>query len=504
MTFATDSQYDAAPSETTDGLSPETAPTVNFNNDLSQGLISDPVAIRALLDKYNTAGPRYTSYPTAPVWREDYTAETHERAVKESNEGGRPLSIYTHLPFCESRCLFCGCNVVITRRREEVDKYLGYLFREIETIAGWLDSDRPVVQLHWGGGTPTYLSEKEMERLFGFLTKHFQLAPDAEVAIEIDPRVTTPSQLSVLRDLGFNRISLGVQDFDEDVQEAIHRIQPLAMTARMVEQCRDLGFEEGLNFDLIYGLPKQTVAGFSKTLNEVIALNPDRIALYSYAHVPWLSPHQAHMPESTLPTTEVKFALLQLALQRLTEAGYRYIGMDHFARPEDALSQALDKGGLHRNFMGYTVQSRTGSTVSDLHGFGVSAISGLQGHFSQNQRTLAKYYETLEQGQLPVMRGYTLNEDDQLRQQVILQILCQGRIDYADFEEHFSIRFQNYFAPAIEKLETMANDGLVDFSGASGFRVTPLGRLFSRNIAMPFDAYLPKMSGAKPTFSKTV
>lgn len=483
----------------------------------------NPATIRALLEKYNTAGPRYTSYPTAPVWREDYTDKTHERAIRESNREGSPLSLYVHLPFCESRCLFCGCNVVITRRREEAEKYLGYLFREIDTVAGWLDDKRPVVQLHWGGGTPTYLSESQMERLFVFLAERFRLAPGAETAIEVDPRVTTPSQLKVLRDLGFNRISLGVQDFDADVQEAVHRIQPLALTARMVEQCRNLGFEEGLNFDLIYGLPRQTVEKFEKTLNEVIALAPDRIALYSYAHVPWLSPHQNHIPERTLPSAEVKFALLQTGLRRLTKAGYRYIGMDHFARPEDSLSRALDTGGLHRNFMGYTVRNphtQHGKSFSDLLGFGVSAISGLQNHFAQNQRTLSNYYETLDAGRIPTMRGYTLNADDRVRQQVILNILCQGRVHYADFESRFGIHFIDYFADALSTLRELASDGLIAFfsgnasdksvnnagedSFGDGFVVTPLGRLFNRNIAMPFDAYLPQLSGSKPTFSKTV
>jgi oxygen-independent coproporphyrinogen-3 oxidase len=464
----------------------------------------EPIVTQALLEKYNTAGPRYTSYPTAPVWEESYNQQTHLHVVQQTNDLNKPnphpLSIYIHLPFCESRCLFCGCNVVITKQRDQAEKYLGYLFREIEAVAHWIDRRRPLVQLHWGGGTPTYLSEEQMERLFHFLTDRFKLAPGAEVAIEVDPRVTTPAQIELLHKLGFNRISLGVQDFDPQVQETIHRIQPLEMTSQTVEQCRTLGFE-GINFDLIYGLPHQTVASFEKTLDDVIVLSPDRIALYNYAYVPWLSPHQAQMPESALPAVDVKFQILQSAQQKLTEAGYRYIGMDHFAKPADELSVALDNGSLHRNFMGYTVQ-KGGDKPSELYGFGVSAISGLQWHFAQNWRKLSQYYEAIDTGQLPTMRGYNLSQDDKIRQQVILSILCEGRVRYADYDT-FGIRFTQYFVDALLQLKEMERDGLVQFADG-GFTVTPTGRLFSRNIAMPFDAYLTKMSGNKPTFSKTV
>lgn len=463
-----------------------------------------PLQMQELLQKYSTTGPRYTSYPTAPTWQDSYNAAVHESVIRETNDPQKPnphpLSIYTHLPFCEHRCLFCGCNVVITQQRDQAEKYLGYLFKEIETVAGWMDCTRPVVQFHWGGGTPTYLSEEQMARLFQFQTQHFQLMPDAEVAIEVDPRVTTNSQITVLKELGFNRISLGVQDFNPQVQETVQRIQPLDMTTATVEHCRALGFE-GLNFDLIYGLPYQNVASFEKTIREVIALNPDRIALYNYAHVPWLSPHQNQIPNESLPEAETKFNILQSALLMLTEAGYLYIGMDHFAKPHDELSQALKNGTLHRNFMGYTVQR--GQVPSDLYGFGVSAISGLQGQFAQNWRKLSQYYDALDSGQIPTMRGYILSPEDILRQQVILHILCQGSICFDDFNKRFSIDFKSHFKDSISKLEAMAPDGLVDIN-ESGFIVTPLGRLFSRNIAMPFDAYLPQMTGEKPTFSKTV
>lgn len=464
----------------------------------------DTVATQALLQKYNTAGPRYTSYPTAPVWQDSYDAQTHAQVIRDTNQpphsNPHPLSLYVHLPFCEQRCLFCGCNVVITKQRDQAEKYLDYLFREINMVAEHMDCSRPVVQFHWGGGTPTYLSEEQMERLFKFQTSLFTLTLDAEVAIEVDPRVTTPSQITVLKELGFNRISLGVQDFNPQVQEAIHRVQPLDMTARTVEHCRSLGFE-GLNFDLIYGLPHQTVDSFKTTVQEVIALSPDRIALYSYAHVPWLSPHQNQIDEAALPQAEQKFQILQTALDMLTNAGYLYIGMDHFAKPTDELSLALKNGTLHRNFMGYTVQQ--GQLPSDLYGFGVSAISGLQGYFAQNWRKLSQYYEAIENNQLPTMRGYILSDEDRLRQKVILGILCQGIIRYDEFNQPFGIDFKTHFADALTALQPMAKDGLVTFNDA-GFTVTPLGRLFSRNIAMPFDAYLPKLSGDKPTFSKTV
>lgn len=466
----------------------------------------DTFASHALLEKYNTAGPRYTSYPTAPIWQESYDHQIHAQVIRETNPtppapgNPHPLSLYAHLPFCESRCLFCGCNVVITRQRDQADKYLGYLFREMEQVASQIDPRRPVVQFHWGGGTPTYLSEAQMDQLFRFQTGLFPLSPDAEVAIEVDPRVTTPEQVQLLKTLGFNRVSLGVQDFNPQVQEAINRIQPLDMTARLVSQLRDLGFE-GINFDLIYGLPYQSVERFDQTVREVIRLAPDRIALYNYAHVPWLSPHQAKMPESALPDARTKFQILQRALQRFTEADYRYIGMDHFAKPDDELSRALDAGTLHRNFMGYTVQH--GTLPSDLYGFGVSAISGLQTQFAQNWRKLSQYYDALDAGHLPTMRGYALSSEDRLRQQVILAILCQGRLTYADIQARFHVDFPTHFREALSQLQPMADDGLIRLSD-HGLEVTPLGRLFSRNLAMPFDAYLPQMGQSKPTFSKTV
>ena len=427
--------------------------------------------------------------------------KTTNQAQRESGRL-QPLSLYTHLPFCEARCLFCGCNVVITKQRDQAEKYLDFLFLEIDQVAALTAPKRPVVQYHWGGGTPTYLSPEQMSRLFTHHTERFQFAPDAEIAIEVDPRVTTLEHLQTLKELGFNRLSLGVQDFDAQVQETVRRHQPLEMTSEFTQHCRDLGFK-GINFDLIYGLPHQTVASFEQTLDRVIELKPDRIALYHFAYVPWLSAHQTKLPEAAMPETAVKFRIFQTAIQKLTQAGYLYIGMDHFARPDDELALALQTGNLHRNFMGYTVLN---SAEAELYGFGVSAISGLERHYAQNVKKLSEYYEAITKNQLPVHRGMALSIDDVLRRQVILDILCQGSVDFEVYQNKFGIDFERVFHQALQSLKPMADDTLLEWTCA-GFSLTPLGRIFSRNIAMPFDAYLVAMkqqAGPTPTFSKTI
>ncbi|MBY0404261.1 MAG: oxygen-independent coproporphyrinogen III oxidase, partial [Cyanobacteria bacterium] len=444
-----------------------------------------------LLNKYSIHGPRYTSYPTAPMWKDDFGADAFESAILGTNTEAFipiPLSLYVHIPFCESRCLFCGCNVVITKQTEQAEKYLSYLFQEIDRTAKQINPNRQVVQFHWGGGTPTYLIPEQMERLFLYLKERFQLSPQAEIAIEVDPRVTTPEQLQLLRKLGFNRISLGVQDFEPQVMEAIHRIQPLEMTQEMVSTCRTLGFQS-LNLDLIYGLPHQTVNSFEKTVAQVIAMAPDRIALYNYAHVPWMAPHQAQMDESTLPQAGDKIQIFLRAIQLLTEAGYVYIGMDHFAKPHDELAIAQQQGTLRRNFMGYTTQAG-----SELYAFGVSGISGLNGFYAQNWRKLPDYYQAVEDKKLPTMRGYALSQEDLLRRGIISQILCHGVMDYPSFEKEFHrTDLKAYFEsenpglrPTLEKME---NDGLLRLK-PQGFQLTPLGRILSRNVAMLYDAYL--------------
>ncbi len=459
-----------------------------------------------LLQKYNTAGPRYTSYPTAPIWTEDFDATAYQKALETTNQPSAtevdlPLSLYVHLPFCEHRCHFCGCNVVITPHREQAEKYLGYLFQEIDRVAQLTSKSREVVQFHWGGGTPTYLSPEQIKRLFNYQKERFNIRPDAEIAIEVDPRVTTREQLEVLKELGFNRISMGVQDFYAETQEAVNRIQPVEMTESMVDYCRELGFL-GINFDLIYGLPHQTEDTFDTTLDEVIRINPDRIALYNFAYVPWISPHQKKISEETLPEGSVKFKIFRRAIERFLDAGYVYIGMDHFAKPSDELAKAQREGSLHRNFMGYTTKAGC-----ELYGFGVSAISGLESYYAQNLKKLSTYYEAVEADKLPTMRGFALSKDDRLRRSLINAVLCQGQVDYNQVNSVFDIDCQTLFAEALNSLRPMEDDGLLIFND-NGFQLTPLGRIFSRNIAMPFDAYftgeLSNKKTSAPLYSKTL
>lgn len=460
-----------------------------------------------LLQKYSTSGPRYTSYPTVPEWTESVDAKVFTKALLEFKATGSPktpvpLSLYTHIPFCAERCLFCGCNVVITKQTDQAEKYLPYLFRDMDRLAQHRPQDHQVTQLHWGGGTPTYLSPEQLIRVFKHQTKEYQLAPDAEVSLEVDPRVTTLEQLQTLRGLGFNRISMGVQDFDATVQAAVNRIQPFDQTAQLITDSRTLGFDS-VNIDLIYGLPHQTLLQFERTLEQVLTLAPDRLALYHFAYVPWISPHQKALDEASLPDSSVKFQIFAMALETLTQAGYVYIGMDHFAKPTDELATALQDGTLHRNFMGYT--TRGGSQMLSS---GVSAISALNTVYAQNQRKLADYYAALDADQHPTMRGYVLTDDDQLHRQVIQDLLCQGRVDFDLIDTLFGVDTATRFAALWPALAPMVNDGLLTLTPDSEPRhiqLTPLGRIFSRNIAMVFDPYFAKrQSSSQPLFSKTV
>ncbi len=436
----------------------------------------------ALLQRYNTSGPRYTSYPTAPMWTDTFGPKQFEAAL--SLPSTAPLSLYTHLPFCEHRCLFCACNVTITSQKEQAEKYLGYLFDDIDRFADLMDvahTNRVVKQYHWGGGTPTFLTCDQMERLFRHHQSRFTFAPNAEIAIEVDPRVTTDEQLVCLRNLGFNRVSLGVQDIQPETQVAIERIQPLEQTEAMVNRCRELGFG-GINFDLIYGLPHQTMASFDATLTEMIRLSPDRIALYNFAYVPWMAPHQQKIDEATLPVGSEKFTIFKNAIRRLLEAGYLYIGMDHFAKPTDELAIAWQQGTLHRNFMGYTTHAGC-----ELLGFGVSAISTLTGHYAQNHRKLVDYYASVESGELPVHRGLALSEDDITRRGIIHQLLCDSRLKSGE------LRQQGGYDEALDSLGPLVADGLLLKEGegvVETLTLTILGRILSRNTAMPFDTYL--------------
>ena len=455
-----------------------------------------------LLARYDRPGPRYTSYPTAVEFHDRVDAGVYAGSLARANAATRdPLSVYVHLPFCEERCAYCGCNVVITRHRDVAAQYLDYLDREIDMLAAHLPDRRRISQLHWGGGTPTYYTAPQLERVFARLTRHFTFTPDAEIGVEIDPRVTSTEQLSTLRQHGFNRLSMGVQDFAPEVQQAVNRIQSYEQTKTLVDHARAQGFRS-INIDLIYGLPYQTIDGFSRTLDQVLTMRPERVAVYSFAFVPWMKAHMKHLPEDSLPGPELKIALLTLAQRAFIGAGYRQIGMDHFALPEDELGHALETGTLHRNFMGYTVQS-----ARDMVSLGVSAIGDVQGTFVQNTKKLNEYYTALDEGRFPIERGYALDEDDRLRRHVITELMCNGYLDVHDTEQQFSIAFDDYFAAELAELtgpDSPSADGLVQVDEVA-ITVTPQGRMFVRNICMIFDRYLrARTAGTKPVFSRTV
>jgi oxygen-independent coproporphyrinogen-3 oxidase len=455
--------------------------------------------IAALIERYDRPGPRYTSYPTAVEFHPGFTAQDYGARLASAAAGAAPLSLYVHVPFCESRCAYCGCAVIATRKRDVAATYLDYLEREIEMLATALGPRRRVVQYHWGGGTPTYLSAAQIARLDATVRRHFDIAPDAEQAIEIDPRVTSREQIALLRRLGFNRLSFGVQDFNPNVQQAIQRHQSEAETRALYWAARDAGFES-INFDLIYGLPRQTVETFARTLASVVDLRPDRIAIYSYAHVPWIRPNQKAIDPLDLPDAATKRRLLGTAVDALTAAGYVSIGIDHFALPDDELAIAARERRLHRNFMGYTVRPAPDSVA-----VGVSAIGDVDGAFSQNHKSLARYYEALDAGRFPVERGYALSFDDKVRRYVITELMCNFHVEGAAVRDRFGVAIRDYFAAELETLARPggpAADGLVDI-GPDSLTVTPRGRLFARNVCMAFDRYLAAHEG-RPVFSRTV
>jgi len=451
------------------------------------------------LAKYNQPGPRYTSYPTAPQWDDSFGEQQLRDAFREANAkpNPAPLSLYFHIPFCESLCLYCGCNVVINKRHEVATPYLDHLKREIDSVSGEVDHSRMVEQLHWGGGTPTYLSPQQVEDLFVYIRERFSFSPTAEVSIEIDPRATTREHCRVLRDVGFNRLSMGIQDFDPLVQQTVHRVQPYEDTKRLFDYCRDIGFES-INIDLIYGLPHQTAESFADTVNKIIAMNPDRIAVFSYAHVPWMKKQQGSFARY-LPEGMEKFRIFSRAIELLTEAGYRYIGLDHFARPEDEIVRAQDERTLHRNFQGYTTKAGC-----DLYAMGVSAISGLEDVYAQNVRDVPGYYQTIASGRWPTMRGIRVSDEDKLRRAVINRILCHSVLVKSEIEREFGIEFDGHFAPELGHLQEFANDGLVRLD-SERVEVAPLGRIFIRNVAMVFDEYLTTSNGeSRQLYSKTL
>jgi oxygen-independent coproporphyrinogen III oxidase len=448
-----------------------------------------------ILDRYNVAGPRYTSYPTAPEWLESFGVPEYEQTLRQSNESGGSLSIYIHLPFCDRLCLFCGCNVVIKKDHSVLIPYLQKLKWEIQRLSEILDSSRQVVQFHWGGGTPTYLDASQLEDLFLYVKERFSFHSDAEIGVEIDPRVTREIQLKTLRRLGFNRISMGIQDFDPLVQKTVRRIQPYQETRTTFELCRSLDFES-INIDLIYGLPHQTPESFADSVQKVIGLNPDRIAMFSYAHVPWLKKQQGSFARH-LPQGMEKYQIFRAGIERFTAAGYRYIGMDHFARPDDELCRAQDDRSLHRNFQGYTTKAG-----ADLLGVGVSSISSVGNAYAQNFRDLKDYYAAIDQNSLPTMRGIRLTEDDIIRRSVISRLLCHCVLHKRDVESEFHIEFDKYFEDEIARLHLLEEDGLVEMNDGT-ISVTMLGRIFIRNTGMVFDKYLRKPKSG-PVFSKTL
>jgi oxygen-independent coproporphyrinogen-3 oxidase len=455
--------------------------------------------LEALLLKYSGSGPRYTSYPTAPVWSEAYGRADFARDLGALGASGAPISLYAHVPFCRSLCHFCACNRTITRDARLPERYLAAIEREIEAVREAVGAESTTLQHHWGGGTPTHLDPGQIVRLFGALNAAFPAAPGAEISLEIDPRVTSRAQLEALRGCGFSRISLGVQDFDARVQRAIHREQSVALTGGVVAEARALGFS-GVSLDLIYGLPFQTHDSFERTLAEVIAIAPDRIALYGYAHVTWIAKQQRGFERADLPAPRERLAILVSAIRRLLAAGYVHVGMDHFALPGDPLALALRERTLRRNFMGYT--TRAGLA---LVGFGPSAISELPVAYAQSQRELAEWEPAVAAHGLATLRGHRLSEDDLARRAVIQQLMCLGEVCAAEHEVGGAPPFRERFAAELARLRPMQDDGLVEIAGDGSLRVTERGRLVLRNLAMVFDAYLEEpQAQERPRFSQTV
>ena len=452
----------------------------------------------ALVAKYDGFGPRYTSYPTADRFHDGFTAASYVDALAGRNHSraAQPLSLYVHLPFCNTICYYCACNKVLTKDHGRSAKYIRYVEREIAMVGALVEGAPPVTQLHWGGGTPTFLARDEMAALMSALRSHFSFAADAEISIEVDPRKVTADTIAFLGELGFNRISVGIQDFDPEVQKAVNRIQSEEETRTVIDAARRSGFVS-VNADLIYGLPRQTVSGFSTTLDRVIAAAPDRIALYSYAHVPHLFKPQRRIAIAELPSPADKLAILALAIAKLSEAGYVYIGMDHFAKPADELAVAQRERKLHRNFQGYSTQPDR-----DLIAFGISAIGKVGAAYIQNVKTLDEYYAKLDERVLPVMRGVLLDADDLLRRDVIQKLMCNFDLDFAEIERAHGIRFAETFAAELEVLAPLAADGLVTIA-KDRLQVTERGRLLVRTVAMNFDRYLRERQQG-PQYSRVI
>jgi oxygen-independent coproporphyrinogen-3 oxidase len=448
--------------------------------------------------KYDRPGPRYTSYPTAPQFNEEFNSGKLLDEIVKTNYGDNlsDLSLYFHLPYCDTLCYFCGCNMIITRNRDRVKEYVNYVKKEIDLLRSYINVERKVTQLHWGGGTPTHLNPDEINDLASYIKTSFPFIDDSENGCEIDPRGLTREHLEALRNNGFNRISMGVQDFNDKVQKATNRVQSEEITRQTVQWVRELGFQS-INLDLIYGLPFQSVKTFEETVDKIIDISPDRIAVFNYAHVPWMKKHMSLIHPEDLPLAEEKLEILKMTIEKLTGAGYDFLGMDHFGKPDDELSIALREKKLHRNFQGYS--TRAGA---DLYAFGMTAISQLQRVYAQNVKTEKEYYTALDNGEIPTAKGYLLNDDDILRRHVIMKIMCDFELNMKDVEQKFSIDFKTYFKNGLENLKEMIDDELISINGDL-ITISDMGRLLIRNIAINFDGYIERKEDTA-RYSRTV
>ncbi len=452
-----------------------------------------------VLKKFNQPGPRYTSYPTAPLFSPDFTAEDFKNEIVNTNSEANTsdLSLYFHFPFCESLCYFCGCNMMVSRDRRLIREYNEYLKKEIDFITPIISKRRRVSQMHWGGGTPSYLFPEEIRDIGAFIKSKFDFAEDIEASVEIDPRGLTFEHMQAFREIGFNRTSFGVQDFNLQVQEAINRVQSEEITRQTVEWARELGFKS-VNLDLIYGLPFQNLNSFAETVEKIIDISPNRIAVFNYAHVPWLKKHQNVIPAEALPSSDERINIFKMTIEKFMSVGYEYIGLDHFAKPDDELAIAQKNNTLYRNFQGYSTKAGC-----DVYAFGLSAISQFQNIYAQNLKNLKDYYSRIDSREAATNVGYRMTFDDHIRKETIMQLMCHLEIDKRDIEAKFDINFEDYFAEDIKKLDVFLRDGLLE-NNADKIKIVGSGILIIRNVAMCFDAYLEKMMKEKPVFSKTV
>ncbi|MEJ2142112.1 MAG: oxygen-independent coproporphyrinogen III oxidase [Gammaproteobacteria bacterium] len=449
-----------------------------------------------LIRKYDKSGPRYTSYPTAVQFTEEFGIDDYKAQIEKSNQSGSPLSLYFHIPFCDTVCFYCGCSKVATKDRSKAQPYLDHVYKEMALQSELFDTSRVVEQLHWGGGTPTFINHEQMRELMERTRQYFTLLDDdsGEYSIEIDPREATAETISVLRSIGFNRMSLGVQDFNPEVQKAVNRIQSEEETSEVIQAARDCGFHS-ISLDLIYGLPHQSVETFDETLDKILALSPDRLSVFNYAHLPEMFKPQRRINEVDLPSADEKLSIMQHCIEKLTTEGYEYIGMDHFARPDDELALAQKNKTLYRNFQGYSTHADC-----DLVAFGITSIGKVADCYSQNLKTIDEYYQAIDNNRFPVFRGVVLDDDDRLRREVITQLICHFELDKARISNEFNINFDEYFTIELDEMNEMASDGLVKMGDI--IRVTPSGKLLIRNICMVFDKYMRKLDQAR--FSKVI